>query len=143
MFKKIIFTLLIGSSFLFAQAGKRVNPAWKGFQEILPSTAISSADTTKAAKVSDAYGYATFWFHITADNTLGDVTVDVLLYNKKIKSWGTKPNKTTVTLSGMVTGDYYFSLDDFGTTWTVGDSAKFIITPASGSFTTSVYLGIE
>jgi len=114
------------------------------FSLFFGSTVISAETTTGEVEGFTLRGTATLWFECTAISTPGDVSIVVELYNKATKTWGQYVDGSavaTLVSSDVTVKSFFVTLS--GETWGVGDKARFKITPASGSFTTEVYIAIQ
>lgn len=142
MLRSLLLTLLF-AGFLFSQTKVQIQPRAHDWQQIGVDLAIStSAATTDSWNNKIVQGATTVWLDTVSTSSLGDLTVELKLYNSKTGKWGSYysgNDLVTITVSSAE-WPIYIILSDYDQ-WAWADKAELLITTASGSAVMDVYVG--
>lgn len=141
-----IFTFLVGLLFispLFAQQSVQTQPRvhnWTGIY--YNATICTTANSSEDFGVKISKGVCTVWLDTVSTSLLGNITVELQLYNAMTGEWGeyyAGNDICTITASGLV-WPTYIDLAEFSA-WAWADKAKIKLTSASGSAVINGWVG--
>ena len=147
--RKVLFILFALTAIGFSQTV--TVHKYDGFKMILDSTtAVSTTEiSTSPIEISGSEGIANLWIEVMETSSPGDITVNLEIYNKKIRAWGEYydggGDLCTVTASGLSAGDNIYiplSSSTFSA-WATGDEHRFNLKTASGSLKIRVYIAAQ